>query len=145
MSQSDTDRYEDIIHLPHHVSKVHAPMPLSKRAAQFLPFAALTGYEDLIDEENRLTDEEADLSDEMIGHINRRLAILASARKQRPVVTITYFVPDLKKDGGACHVTTGVVKKVDHYARTVHMEDGTSIPVWHIMEIDGSIFEEEDA
>ena len=101
MKKQDKEKnYEDIINLPHHVSPVHPPMPLSDRAAQFAPFAALTGYGDVIKETARQTDRKPELTEEEKQELDYKLQMAVSLPGEKPAVTITYFVPDKKKAGG---------------------------------------------
>ena len=93
--------YADIIHLPHHVSQNHPQMPMLDRAAQFAPFAALTGYEAAVGETARLTAERRELDAQEAEELNRRLAALIANLPERPDATIEYFVPDDRKSGGA--------------------------------------------
>ncbi|MEE1063047.1 MAG: hypothetical protein UH071_05215, partial [Paludibacteraceae bacterium] len=95
-----TDNYDDIINLPHHVSKTHPQMTMYQRAAQFAPFAALVGHDAMISETARLTDEEVEMEDEAVKILNRRMAYLNVRMQDHPVVTITYFIHDKKKSGG---------------------------------------------
>lgn len=136
-----TGEYDDIIHLPHHVSVKHPPMAAIQRAAQFLPFAALTGYDAAIEETARLTDERMELAEDAVTILSDRLKILAERITERPEVTITYFLPDRRKSGGAYVTLSGTAKKVDEHKRIVVMADGTTIPMDGISEIDGAIFE----
>lgn len=136
-----TGEYDDIIHLPHHVSVKHPPMAAIQRAAQFLPFAALTGYDAAIEETARLTDERMELAEDAVTILSDRLKILAERITERPEVTITYFLPDRRKSGGAYVTLSGAVKKVDDHKRIVIMADGTTIPMDGISEIEGAIFE----
>ena len=125
------DSYEDIIHLPRPVSKKHPPMPLRDRAAQFMPFAALTGYDAEIRESARLTEEEADLSEDLQMELNETMAQVRAELQggRQPQVTVTYFRPDEKKAGGAYIVKEGAVKKADPYTGTMLLTDGTEIPL----------------
>ena len=111
----DPHRYDDIINLPHHRSAVHPPMSMQNRAAQFAPFAALTGYEELMEETARLTDEKPELSEARADELNSRLGRLSAALRagEHPVLQITRFVPDLLKDGGAYETVIGAVKRID--------------------------------
>ena len=93
--------YDDIINLPHHVSKKHPPMSLYARSAQFAPFAALTGYEDAVRETARETNERIEIDDELKLILDGKIQILFEKIKVKPEVTFTYFIPDLRKDGGA--------------------------------------------
>ena len=121
--------YDDIIRLPHHVSKNHPQMPMLDRAAQFAPFAALTGYEAAVGETARLTSEKRELDPQEAEELNRRLAALITRLPERPEVTIEYFVPDDRKAGGAYVTVTGRVRHISVPERTLVMEDGTVIPL----------------
>lgn len=127
--------YDDIIHLPHHRSKKHAPMPLIDRAAQFSPFAALTGHEAAIKETERLTDRKIELDEYEIAVLDDRLQKIKEQLKVYPEVTLTYFQPDIRKDGGEYVTVTERVKKIDEYAKAMIMEDGTRIQIEDIIEI----------
>lgn len=108
MKKQDKEKnYEDIINLPHHVSPVHPPMPLSDRAAQFAPFAALTGYGDVIKETARQTDRKPELTEEEKQELDYKLQMAVSLPGEKPAVTITYFVPDKKKAGGSSGYRAG--------------------------------------
>ncbi len=136
-----TGPYDDIISLPHHVSATRPHMTAGDRAAQFSPFAALTGYDAAIKETARLTDKKLELDESMKDVLSRRLQIIADWMKKRPEISITYFQPDMKKSGGAYVTAIGTVKKIDEYERIVIMTDGTAIPIDEIISIDGRIFE----
>ena len=129
------DEYDDIINLPHHVSKNHRQMPMEMRAAQFAPFAALTGYDAVINETARLTDQQVDLEDYDNERLNRKYAELIENISEHPVITVSYFKPDKQKGGGAYVSKTGHIKKVDTYEQLMIMEDGTSIPLAAIVDI----------
>lgn len=133
--------YEDIIHLPHHVSTKHPQMSAIDRAAQFSPFAALTGYGAAIKETARLTNERLVLDEYMKTVLSDKLQILVERHKECPEITITYFQPDENKAGGAYITTIGMVKKIDEYERVVVMADLTEIPIDEIIDIEGQIFE----
>ena len=135
-------KYDDIINLPHHVSKKHPQMSLHDRAAQFSPFAALTGHKAAINETARLTDEKQILSEDVIAKLNEQLNLIKENIGTNLIVTITYFVPDDKKSGGAYISYTGVVKKIDEYNRTVVLTDKTVIPIEQISEMQSDIFSE---
>lgn len=135
-------KYDDIINLPHHVSKKHPQMSLHDRAAQFSPFAALTGHKAAINEAARLTDKKQILSEDVIAKLNEQLNLIKENIGTNQTVTITYFVPDDKKSGGAYISHIGVVKKIDEYNRTVIMTDKTVIPIEQISEIQSNIFSE---
>ena len=127
--------YDDIIHLPHHVSQNHPQMPLRDRAAQFAPFAALTGYEAAVGETARLTAERRELDAQEAAELNRRLTDLAARLKDRPDVTIEYFVPDERKAGGAYVTVTGRVRHISVPEKVLVMEDGTAIPLEDIATV----------
>ena len=129
------DDYDDIINLPHHVSKNHRQMPMEMRAAQFAPFAALTGYDTVINETARLTDQQVELEDYDNERLNRKYAELIENISEHPVITVSYFKPDKRKGGGAYVSKTGHIKKVDTYEQQMIMEDGTSIPLAAIVDI----------
>lgn len=130
-------KYDDIINLPHHVSPVHPPMTRADRAAQFSPFAALTGYEAVIREEGRVTDEMTELDEDAKAILNEKLKLLQNHILDGSLleVSITFFQPDEKKTGGAYITADGLVKKIDLYDRVVIMEDGQRIPIDAIEEI----------
>ena len=135
-------KYDDIINLPHHVSKKHPQMSLHDRAAQFSPFAALTGHKEAINETARLTDEKQILSEDVIAKLNEQLNFIKENISTNPIVTITYFVPDDRKSGGAYISNTGVVKKINEYNHTVILTDKTVIPIEQISEMQSDIFSE---
>ena len=135
-----TDRYNDIINLPHHVSSIRAPMSMQDRAAQFSPFAALVGYDDAIRETGRLTDQKIELGEEQLSVLNRKYQILTQHLSNHPEVTIVYFEPDKFKSGGAYLSVTGVVKKIREYEAEIILEDGTVISIESILEISGPLF-----
>ena len=125
-------KYDDILDLPRPKSK-HEPMPMSDRAAQFSPFAALTGYGDAIDETARLTDRRIELSEEESAELDYKQQYLATL--DAPTVTVTYFVPDERKSGGAYVTHTGVLKRVDEVERMVVFKDGLRVPLDEVMDI----------
>lgn len=131
--------YDDIIDLPHHVSERHPQMSMYNRAAQFAPFAALTGHNAAITEVARLTEAEQELSESDAEVLNRKLAYLHSL-DEKPTISVTYFVPDDKKEGGSYHTATGIVKSVEPDKGVLQFEDGTGIPVIRIKDIDGECF-----
>lgn len=119
------DQYDDIINLPHHVSKTRPQMSMVDRAAQFSPFAALTGYDAAIKETGRLTDEKVNLSEEEKEALDRKQQILMEWLGDHPALTITFFVPDEKKSGGAYMTKSGNLKKIDEFERVMLLTDGT--------------------
>lgn len=122
-------KYDSIMNLPHHVSKTRPQMPMSDRAAQFAPFAALTGYDSAIRETGRLTDEKIELDEEALTALDMRYQLLMNALDDEPEVIITYFQPDERKAGGKYVSAVGTVKKVDDFERRIIMKDGTKIPM----------------
>lgn len=136
-----TGAYDDIINLPRHVSATRPHMPAIDRAAQFSPFAALTGYDAAIRETARLTDERMELDEYMKDALRDKLQIIADRIQEHPEIAITYFQPDTKKNGGAYVTAVGSVKKIDEYERVVAMTNGTAIPIDEIYSIDGQMFE----
>ncbi len=129
-------RYDDIIGLPHHVSRHHLQMSMENRAAQFSPFAALTGHEDAIRETGRLTEERPELDDDTKAILDGKLREICGKADSRPEVCITYFRPDERKEGGSFVTEKGRVKKADFYARSLLLEDGTRIPVDDVCQIE---------
>ena len=134
------NRYDEIINLPHHVSKTRPQMPMSDRAAQFAPFAALTGYECVIKETGRLTGERIELDEEALTDLNMRYQLLVDALDEEPEVEITYFKPDERKSGGEYVTVTGTVKKVDDFERLITMQNGTKIPMDDVLAVDWDFF-----
>lgn len=137
---NDVRRYNDIINLPHHRSKYHTPMSAHDRAAQFSPFAALTGYDGAIRETARLTNKRMELDEAAKTVLDEKLRIIQELLNSQPEIEITYFQPDERKSGGAYVSSVGVVKKIDKYQRSVVMQNGTRIPIEEIIEITGEIF-----
>ena len=129
------NRYDEIMELPHHVSKKRPQMPLSDRAAQFAPFAALTGYDSAIKETGRLTDERIELDEEALTALDRKYQLLMDTLDDAPEVTITYFQPDERKAGGQYVSATGTVKKVDTFGRRILLQDGTRIPLDSVYDL----------
>ncbi|MBT9152158.1 MAG: hypothetical protein DDT35_00372 [Firmicutes bacterium] len=132
--------YDDIINLPRHTSKSRPHMSAHDRAAQFSPFAALTGYDSAITETGRLTDNKVELDEYSKADLNEKLSKINGQIDEQPQVSITYFRPDKKKAGGMYITATGVVKKINPYERTVVMQDATMIPMDDISAIDGAMF-----
>lgn len=128
-------RYDDIIRLPHHVSQSRKQMSLADRAAQFSPFAALTGYDAAICEAGRLTDSQVDFAADGKEILDEKLRCLSRRVEERPEVILTHFVPDARKTGGAYVNTAGRVKKIDAYQKMILMEDGTEISFDFLFDI----------
>ena len=133
-------KYNEIMGLPHHVSKTRPQMPMSDRAAQFAPFAALTGYDAAIKETGRLTDERIELDVEALSALDMKYQLLMEALDEAPEVTITYFQPDERKAGGKYITATGAVKKIDDFERRITMQDGAKIPMDDVLSIEGELF-----
>ncbi len=138
------NEYEDIIHLPHHVSKKHSQMSMSARAAQFSPFAALTGYDAAVEETARLTDRRIELDEYEARHLDERIQMLSKHLQEHAEISITYFLPDARKDGGEYITITGSVKKIDNYERRIIMIDGTLIPIHDVIKVDGVLFRTQE-
>lgn len=134
------DRYDDIIHLPHHVSKTRPQMSMMDRAAQFSPFAALTGYDAAIKETGRLTDEKIELGEETKAVLDRKQCYLSDMISVQPEITVTYFLPDERKSGGTYLSVTGKLKRIDEYERMMILTDGKKIPLDDIMDIESNLF-----
>ncbi len=131
----DTTSYDDIIHLPRPVSKKHPPMPLSKRAAQFLPFAALTGFEGEIAETARLTQAAPELGEDALMALDAQLSLLRQRLPEQPEVTVTCFIPDEKKTGGHFETLTGRARRLDEPNRLLFLTDGVKIDMDTIVEL----------
>ena len=131
-----SNKYDDIINLPHHISKKHPQMTLEARAAQFAPFAALTGYDDEVKETERLTNRRIELDDEAKSILDNKIQIILEQISQRPSVSITYFLPDTKKAGGEYVTITGTIKKIDGYNQVIVLENRIEIPINEIIDID---------
>ena len=127
--------YEDIIHLPHHVSSVHPHMPVSDRAAQFAPFAALTGYGDVIKETARQTDAKPELSEDEKEILDYKIQLACGLSGEKPRVSITYFVPDEKKSGGAYHTAEGRIRRINSDTEQLILEDRMQIDLDCIVDI----------
>lgn len=134
--------YDDIINLPNPTSKKYPRMSLYDRAAQFAPFSALTGHGAAIRETARLTDEKKELDEDTINQLNERLNIINKNIAAKKIVTITYFAPDDKKNGGRYVTHSGVIKRIDEYEHMVIMTDKTQIPIEQISGIESELFKE---
>lgn len=132
--------YEDIVNLPPHISKRHPQPTMMDRAARFAPFAAITGYEEMVLEEARVTEEWVDLTESALERLNKRLIILQEHLSEQPEITITYFEPDQRKSGGAYVTHTGVLKKIDLYEHLLIMMDGKKIRIDSVCELSCEIF-----
>ena len=129
-------QYDDIIDLPHPVSENHPQMPMIDRAAQFSPFAALTGYDAAIVETARLTDQKRELSEDQKQAIGRQLHELQKKIRTHPAVTVVFFEPDRRKSGGSYKTVTGTADKVDEYTGFLHLSNGITIPFENILSME---------
>ena len=129
------DDYSDIINLPHYVSRKRRQMSLSERAAQFSAFAALTGFDETIDETARLTDFRSAMSDDDLAQLNAELQHLLNSESDQPTVTVIYFQSDIQKDGGAYLTFTGQFRHCDPAEGLLHFTDGTKIPLKQVCKI----------
>ena len=134
------DDYKDIIDMEHPTSKKHKRMSLYARAAQFAPFAALTGHDDALKETARLTEERVELDEDTLARLNERLNIVAENISSDAEVFITYFLPDEYKDGGSYPTIKGVVKRIDEYENVIIMTDGQKIPINQIYGLESELF-----
>ena len=128
-------KYDDIINLPHHVSKKHPQMSLYARSAQFAPFAALTGYEDAVKETAREVYQKIELDEDLKLILDSKLHILMELADKNPELTVTYFVKDLKKEGGKYVTVTGVLKKLDSIKKLIYLKNGNEISIDEIIDI----------
>lgn len=128
-------KYDDIINLPHHVSIKHPRLSIEQRAAQFAPYSALSGYGDAIKETARITENKIELSDDEKNKIDDILQQIMKEISNKPKVTITYFIPDMKKNGGKYNTQVGNIKRVDEFKQIIILEDETEIPIQDIIEI----------
>lgn len=131
--------YDDIINLPHHTSKIYKPMDMEARAAQFAPFAALTGHNDVIAETARVTDRRHDLSEDELNVLAQKVNILLTL-EESPTVDITYFKPDERKAGGAYITVKGRIRKVETCFNILTLDNGLEIPLDNISDISSKIF-----
>lgn len=141
-NRSNQGKYDDIINLPNHRSKTRPPLPMSNRAAQFAPFAALSGHDEAIKETARLTDKKIQLTEDMKNYLATKLFILKEHLTERPEISVTYFQPDQQKPGGTYLVETGIIKTINQYQHALIMENNIIIPIDDIIAIDGDLFHE---
>ena len=132
--------YDDMLHLPHPTSARHPRMPISERAAIFSPFAALTGHGDAIQETARLTETKIELDEDTKAVLDLKQQILADKIDEWPEVSVVWFRPDEKKDGGQYITTTGYLKKIDNIERVLRLADGTTIPLDNVLELRSDCF-----
>lgn len=130
-------KYDDIINLPHHVSPTRPPMSMQDRAAQFSPFAALTGYDAAIHETARLTDRKIELGEDARAALDRKMDWLRSQLANQPTITIVYFVPDERKEGGTYRTCEGKLRQIDEAEQVLCLADGTRIPFEDVFDLRG--------
>lgn len=134
---NDEHKYDDIINLEHHVSKVHKQMSLENRSAQFAPFAALTGYEDEVKEKERTTEEKIEIDEEWRAILDEKIQLIQGKIKEQPKIEITYFIPDNKKQGGKYQKVIGNIKQIDNYNKNIILTNGIRITIDEIIDISG--------
>lgn len=137
---NQNNTYEDIINLPHYVSKTRTQMPMLERAAQFSPFAALTGYDAAIKETGRLTEEKIEMDEDSKASLDMKQTHLKEIIDEQPEISVTYFLPDTKKSGGAYVTVTGCLKRFDEYERLLILTNGKKIPTDDIADIECDLF-----
>ena len=137
-------KYDNILRLPHPTSAKHPRMPVSERAAIFSPFAALSGHAGAIAETARLTDQRIELDEDTRAELDRRQTVLLEHIAEQPEVTVTWFQPDERKDGGAYLTATGRLKKLDEIQRVLVLTDGTKIPLDDVAGIGSDCFQEQE-
>lgn len=140
MSDRADHRYDAIINLPHPTSRRHPPMSMRDRAAQFAPFAALSGYHAVLAEAGRRTADRPVLSEDDREMLDRKLQILGAALTETPEISVTYFKSDSRKSGGALYTAEGRAVRLDSTRRKLCLQDGTEIPLADILALDGMIF-----
>ncbi len=136
----DPHRYDDIINLPHPTSLKHPRMSVYNRAAQFSPFSALTGYDELVDETARLTESRSELDEQRKAALDESLRLLLEHINEAPELNIMYFVPDLRKYGGEYVSHSGRLRRIDGFERSVLFEDGLKVSIDDIYDIDSPLF-----
>lgn len=134
--------YDDILHLPRPQSKKHTPMPMEDRAAQFLPFSALTGYDAAVSETARLTEDRIELDPQEAERLGERLAELAKRQKEQPELSLLYYVPDARKAGGAYVTVSGRLRKITDFPRCIYLTDGSEVPIEDIIAVENPCLRE---
>ncbi len=133
---TDKHKYDDIIHLQHYQSSERPHMSLHDRAAQFAPFAALSGHEEAIEETARVTDAKMILDEDAIGKMNEALYAISKHLQEKWTVSITYFQPDTLKDGGAYLTDVGTIKRIDDIEKIIIMDSGMKIGMEQVMQVE---------
>lgn len=138
-TRHEESQYDDIIHLPHHVSQIHAQMSRHDRAAQFSPFSALSGHDAAIKETARLTAGRIELDESSKEYLDEKIRLIQKRSDMHPEITVTYFQPDSKKEGGAYVEVVGLLKKIDTYKRELVLQTGVIIPIDEVIGIEGGL------
>ena len=133
---NDEHKYDDIINLEHHVSTKHSRMSLENRSAQFAPFSALTGYEEAVKEEARVTESRIDIDEEAKIEVNEKLNYIMKHLDKNIIVSVTYFEKDKKKQGGSYKTIKGIIKKIDNSRKTIEMQTGEIIKIEELKKIE---------
>lgn len=133
---NDEHKYDDIINLEHHVSTKHSRMSLENRSAQFAPFSALTGYEEAVKEEARVTESRIDIDEEAKIEVNEKLNYIIKHLDKNIIVSVTYFEKDKKKQGGSYKTIKGIIKKIDDSRKTIKMQTGEIIKIEELKKIE---------
>ncbi len=133
---NDEHKYDDIINLEHHVSTKHSRMSLENRSAQFAPFSALTGYEEAVKEEARVTESRIDIDEEAKIEVNEKLNYIMKHLDKNIIVSVTYFEKDKKKQGGSYKTIKGIIKKIDDSRKTIKMQTGEIIKIEELKKIE---------
>lgn len=139
---NDEHKYDDIINLEHHVSKTHRQMSIEERSAQFAPFAALTGYEDEVKETERITERMIEITEDIRSILDEKIRLIQNKIAEQPNVTITYFVPDINKQGGKYQTINGIIRKIDNYEKKLILTSNIEICIKDIIEISSNIFKQ---
>ena len=134
--------YDDILHFARPQSKKHRPMPTEDRAAQFSPFAALTGYDAAVSETARLTEDRIELDPQEAERLGERLAVLIKWQQEQPELSLLYFVPDTRKAGGAYVTVSGQLRKITDFPRCIYLTDGSEIPIEDIVAVESPCLRE---
>ena len=137
-----SEAYDDIINLSRPESKKHTPMPMEDRAAQFLPFAALTGYDAAVSETARLTEDRIELDPQEAERLGARLAVLVKRQQEQPELSLLYYVPDVRKAGGAYVTVSGRIRKITDFPRCIYLTDGSRIPIEDIVAVESPCLRE---
>ena len=135
---TDLHDYSDIIDLPHHISTEHPQMRVADRAAQFAPFAALTGHNDAIEETAHITDGKPELSEYELEILNDKFKIISENIHKQKEITVSYFVPDTRKEGGKINTHSGIIRRINEVEKKLIFDDGKEIFIEMITDLDTS-------